>query len=240
MNTTKHTLYQAALLQSLVLGHYEGFIPVKDLMGHGDYGIGTFDSLDGELVMVDGQVYQVNGKGEVKKPEGTVKVPFADVFFFEPDRTLPLEHIGSLAKLRGEADDFINRWGKNYFYGIRIHGTFEKMYTRSEKAQQKPYRRLDEAMKTDQVEFHFEHTTGTLIGLYCPAFMASLNMPGWHFHYLSDDRSRGGHVMDLSLEKGTAEFCLLSDFSLALPKSSSFGKIDFTTDLAGAVKTVEG
>ena len=101
MNTTKRTLYQAALLQSLVLGHYEGFIPVKDLMGHGDFGIGTFDSLEGDLVMVDGQVYQVNGRGEVKKPEGNVKVPFADVFFFEPDRELPLEHISSLAKLRG-------------------------------------------------------------------------------------------------------------------------------------------
>ena len=231
MNTSKRTLYQAALLQSLVLGHYEGFIPVKELMGHGDYGIGTFDSLDGEMVMVDGQVYQVNGRGEVKEQAASEKGPFDDGFYFEPARTLVLEHVGSLAKLRGEADDFINRWGKNYFYGIRIHGTFEKMFTRSEKAQQKPYRRLDEAMKTDQVEFHFENTTGTLIGLYCPAFMASLNMPGWHFHYLSDDRTRGGHVMDLSLGKGTAEFCLLSDFSLALPKSSSFSRIDFMKKL---------
>lgn len=80
MNTTKRTLYQAALLQSLVLGHYEGFIPVKDIMGHGDFGIGTFDSLDGELVMVDGQVYQVNGRGEVKKTGGKCEGSFCGCF----------------------------------------------------------------------------------------------------------------------------------------------------------------
>ncbi|WP_299143762.1 acetolactate decarboxylase [uncultured Dialister sp.] len=233
-------LFQTALLQSLVLGHYEGFLEVKELKGQGDFGIGTFDSLDGELVMCHGKVYQVNGRGEVKEAADDWKVPFADVFFFETDRILSLKDISSLDELRERADDFIKRWGPNYFYGIRIHGTFDKVYARSEKAQKKPYQRLDEVMKKDQVEFHFAHTEGTLIGLYCPSFMGGLNMPGYHFHYLSDDRKEGGHVFDLSLAEGKAEFCLLSDFKLKLPRSSSFGKIDFTENLDEAVKKVEG
>lgn len=238
--TAGRTLFQAALLQSLILGHYEGSVEVKDLKGQGDFGIGTFDSLDGELVMCQGEVYQVNGKGEVKEADDRWKVPFADVFFFAPDRTLPLKDISSLEELRQQADAFIKNWGPNYFYGIRIHGLFEKVYARSEKGQQKPYARLDEVMKRDQVEFHLEHTEGTLIGLYCPSFMSGLNMPGYHFHYLSDDRKSGGHVFDVCLKEGKAEFCLLSDLKLKLPRSSNFGKIDFTEDLDKAVKEVEG
>lgn len=140
-------LFQAALLQSLVLGHYEGSVEVKELKRQGDFGIGTFDSLDGELVMCRGRVYQVNGRGEVKEADDRWKVPFADVFFFETDRTLPMKDISSLDELREKADGFIKNWGPNYFYGIRIHGTFEKVYARSEKAQKKPYARLDEVMK---------------------------------------------------------------------------------------------
>lgn len=230
------TLFQAALLQSLVLGHYEGSVEVKELKRQGDFGIGTFDSLDGELVMCRGRVYQVNGRGEVKEADDRWKVPFADVFFFETDRTLPIKDISSLDELREKADGFIKNWGPNYFYGIRIHGTFEKVYARSEKAQKKPYARLDEVMKKDQVEFQFEHTEGTLIGLYCPSFMGGLNMPGYHFHYLSDDRKEGGHVFDVCMKEGKAEFCLLSDFKLKLPRSSSFGKIDFNENLEDAVK----
>lgn len=234
------TLFQAALLQSLVLGHYEGSVEVKELKRQGDFGIGTFDSLDGELVMCRGRVYQVNGRGEVKEADDRWNVPFADVFFFETDRTLPMKDISSLDELREKADGFIKNWGPNYFYGIRIHGTFEKVYARSEKAQEKPYARLDEVMKKDQVEFQFEHTEGTLIGLYCPSFMGGLNMPGYHFHYLSDDRKEGGHVFDVCLKEGMAEFCLLSDFKLKLPRSSGFGKIDFKENLEDAVKKVEG
>lgn len=95
-------------------------------------------------------------------------------------------------------------------------------------------------MKKDQVEFHFAHTEGTLIGLYCPSFIGGLNMPGYHFHYLSDDRKEGGHVFDLCLKEGKAEFCLLSDFKLKLPRSSRFGKIDFTGNLDEAVKRWKG
>lgn len=129
----QQTSFQAALLQSLVLGHYEGSVEVKELKRQGDFGIGTFDSLDGELVMCRGRVYQVNGRGEVKEADDRWKVPFADVFFFETDRTLPMKDISSLDELREKADGFIKNWGPNYFYGIRIHGTFEKVYARSEK-----------------------------------------------------------------------------------------------------------
>lgn len=105
------TLFQAALLQSLVLGHYEGSVEVKELKRQGDFGIGTFDSLDGELVMCRGRVYQVNGRGEVKEADDRWKVPFADVFFFETDRTLPMKDISSLDELREKADGFIKNWG---------------------------------------------------------------------------------------------------------------------------------
>lgn len=127
------TLFQAALLQSLVLGHYEGSVEVKELKRQGDFGIGTFDSLDGELVMCRGRVYQVNGRGEVKEADDRWKVPFADVFFFETDRTLPMKDISSLDEMREKADGFIKNWGPNYFYGIEFMGHLKKYMLEAKK-----------------------------------------------------------------------------------------------------------
>lgn len=120
------TLFQAALLQSLILGHYDGAVPVKDLKGQGDFGIGTFDALNGELIMLEGRVYQVNGQGKVIKAEDHWKVPFADVFFFETDRTLSLKDISSLDELRERTDDFIKSWGPNYFTVYAFMGLLTK------------------------------------------------------------------------------------------------------------------
>jgi acetolactate decarboxylase len=51
---------------------------------------------------------------------------------------------------------------------------------------------------------------GILIGFRFPAAASSVNVPGWHFHFLSADKTRGGHV--LSLTSGAA-VALLEEFT---------------------------
>ncbi len=41
-----------------------GTMTVGELLEHGDLGLGTLDSIDGELIVLDGKAYQV--KGSVK------------------------------------------------------------------------------------------------------------------------------------------------------------------------------
>ena len=38
---------------ALVQGDYQGCVTVGELLKHGDFGLGTFDGLDGEGIMLD-------------------------------------------------------------------------------------------------------------------------------------------------------------------------------------------
>ena len=49
----RETIYQVSLLQGLTLGDYNGSVSVKQLKQKGDTGIGTFEGVNGELIMVD-------------------------------------------------------------------------------------------------------------------------------------------------------------------------------------------
>lgn len=45
-------------------GLYGGTMTVGELLEHGDLGLGTLDSIDGELIVLDGKAYQAKGSGE--------------------------------------------------------------------------------------------------------------------------------------------------------------------------------
>ena len=80
---TAESIYQVALLQSLAQGYFDGSITVADLKEHGDTGIGTFDGLNGEMIVLEGVVYQATGDGSVVVPADDETVPFSNVTFFE-------------------------------------------------------------------------------------------------------------------------------------------------------------
>ena len=53
-DVVQHTLYQVSTATALVEGIYQGAVRVATLREHGDLGLGTFENLDGEMVIVDG------------------------------------------------------------------------------------------------------------------------------------------------------------------------------------------
>ena len=55
----RDVLYQVSLLQSLANGDYTGSVTVGELKQHGDIGIGTFDRLNGEMIMLDGEAHRL-------------------------------------------------------------------------------------------------------------------------------------------------------------------------------------
>lgn len=236
----KNILYQVSLLQALTLGHYEGVLPVGEIRKHGDFGLGTFHGLDGEMIFLDGVLYRADGKGEVTVPADSATVPFCDVTFFSPDTEKTMSGVGSAKELGRLLEEEIRKKGRNYFYAFRMDTVFRSVTVRSEIGQKKPYRRLDEVMKTDQVTFSLSRISGTLMGLYCPPYMDRLNMPGWHFHFLSADRKAGGHVLDVSFDRGAAQLALLSRFETVLPETDSFGSLDLTQDLQKEIASAEG
>lgn len=233
------TIYQVALLQSLTQGYYDGIIKVSELKEHGDIGIGTFEGVNGEMIVLDGKVYQALGDGSVQIASDDETVPFSNVTFFESDIKKKLSNIKDIDALKESLDKTVKKNGKNLFYFVKVGGEFGKMNVRSELKQKKPYKPLDKALASDQREFNYKNIKGTVVALYCPDFMGGLNTPGWHFHFISDDKKKGGHILELAFDSAQAEFDITPEFDMYLSDDDDFQKMELSKDVSGAIKKVE-
>jgi len=233
------SIYQVALLQSLAQGYFDGSITVGDLKTHGDTGIGTFDGLNGEMIVLDGVVYQAIGDGSVVIPDDDETVPFSNVTFFEEDISLPVSGIEDMASLQAVLNEAVSEHGANLFYMVKIPGTFSSIKVRSEFKQEKPYRNLDVALAADQNEFDYEDVRGRMVGLYCPNYMGDLNSVGWHFHFLTEDYAKGGHVLQVSVGEATALLDSTPGFELFLPEEEVFQNMELSKDMDEAIHKAE-
>jgi alpha-acetolactate decarboxylase len=238
-NGGREVINQVSLLQGLTFGDYNGSVPVSRLKELGDIGIGTFDALNGELIMLDGTVYRAAHDGTIEKVSDEETIPFSNVTFFDADETVKLANIDSVNTLKSELDKKVKELGENYFYMIRAEGTYSIMKVRSELNQTKPYKPLAEVLETDQTFFDYENIKGTVVGLYCPEYMEDLNAVGWHFHFISDDRKAGGHVLDLSADEIDVSMDRTDNFSMVLPDNDMFNNFDLTVDQSEDIKKVE-
>ena len=235
----RETVYQVALLQSLTQGYYDGIIPVSELKKHGDIGIGTFEGVNGEMIVLEGTVYQALGDGIVQVAADNETVPFSNVTFFDKDIAVDMSGIDNMSAFKSELDKAVNDNGKNMFYVVKVNGTFDKMLVRSELKQEKPYKSLDKALETDQREFTYENISGTVVGLYCPDYMSGLNAAGWHFHFISDDRTKGGHMLELSFKEAKAELDITPSFDMKLSDNADFQSMELAKNVDEAIKKVE-
>jgi acetolactate decarboxylase len=188
-------LWQVSTYTSLSRGGYGGIIPLGELMPHGDLGLGTFEGLDGEMVVSGGEYYQVKADGSVVRPDPSVLVPFAAVTHFEADATLRGVTAGNLSELTTYLEAHLP--SKDTFWAIRMEGTFPYVKARSPPAQEKPYPILTDALKEQSV-FTFRNVTGTVVGFYTPLSATGVDPVGFHLHFISADRREGGHVLDIT------------------------------------------
>lgn len=186
-------LYQVSTIQALSAGCYAGRANVADLARHGDFGLGTLSGLDGEMVVLDGVFLQARADGTVRRVGGGETTPFAQVVFFAGSLDLgrhdDLTLDGLKAALAGRLPD------PDRFYAVRVDGLFRALSVRSVAAQAAPWPPLAEALKGQKV-FPLENVQGSMVGFYTPPGVPALSPPGWHFHFMSSDGTRGGHVLD--------------------------------------------
>jgi acetolactate decarboxylase len=229
----RDVLFQTATLGALVEGVYDGNLAVGELKKHGDLGLGTFDAMDGELVMLDGRVYRIRADGKAEAVGDEETTPFATVTFFEADHTGSLDGPFDLARVEEMLDKVLPT--KNIPYAVKIEGTFARVKTRSIPRQTKPYPRLPE-VAAKQPTFEFENVRGTLVGFRCPQYAKGLNFPGWHLHFLTLDRTGGGHVLELVTDK--VQFAIDYTFAIhvALPKGGGFYEADLASDKTADLK----
>lgn len=232
----RDTIYQTAPIDALMAGVYDGDYAVGDLKQHGDMGVGTLNALDGELVYVDGQMFQVRVDGKVYPVPDSARAPLAIVTWLDRDIALKAVCATNLDEFCRIMDQALP--SVNLFFAIRADGEFDYIKTRSVPKQQKPYRPLVEVVK-EQTVFEFKHVKGTLVGFRCPSFVKGINVPGYHLHFLTDDRTGGGHVLDLRATGLDVILDTSDSMYLALPQQGDFTKTDLSADRQQELKRVE-
>lgn len=231
-------LTQFATLDSLVAGVYDGFIPISELKSEGDFGIGTFHKIDGESILFEGNFYQVRFDGSVVRPKDDDTTPFASVVNFKPTKTFKIDSPKDYAAFKEALDEL--EPVSNKILAVHVHGCFTNVRTRSSYPQKKPYPPLTVAL-AEQPEFDLDDSEGDLIGFRLPPYVKGLNMPGYHFHFLNQAKTQGGHVLAFQLESGIVEIQEIDRFTVVLPpKDSAFYKTDLETDRSKEVQQVEG
>jgi acetolactate decarboxylase len=232
----RETLYQTSTLNALMKGLYDGDVTFGELGRHGDFAIGTLNALDGEMLGVDGRFYQVRSDGRVYPVKKEARTPFAVVTYFDPDLTLDLRGPMEFPEVEKALDRALP--SKNVFYAVRIDGVFNAIKTRSVPRQARPYPPLTEVTKS-QPTFEYRDIQGTLVGFWCPEFARGVNLPGYHLHFLSGDKKRGGHVLSMTLKSATARLDVTPRFHLSLPTDREFLSTDLTPESDKALEQAE-
>ena len=232
----REALYQVSVLSGLMKGDYGGKVSLDQIRKHGDFGIGTFDRLDGEAIELDGVFYQAAYDGTVRRMQGIMHSPFAMATFFETDIKFPIQNISDFRSLQDIVDGHLAT--KNIPYAIKIEGKFNYIKVRSVPAQGKPYPALTEVIKKQSV-FEYRDIEGTLVGFRMPDYMNGVNTAGYHAHFLSSDKTKGGHILECAV--GSAEVMAddISRFEMILPGSADFYSLAISEKASEAAQKVK-
>jgi acetolactate decarboxylase len=220
-------LVQYSTLGSLMAGVYDGEMTFGELKEFGDFGLGTFNALDGEMIQVDHQIYQIKADGVAYLVDDKMKTPFSVVTYFDADQSIQLKEKITCEAFKDYLDDQLPT--QNTAYAIKVMGSFEYMKTRSVPKQEKPYPLLSEVIETQPI-FEFQSTDGIMIGFRLPVYMNIANAPGYHFHYLNNGRDAGGHVLDCIVQKATIEIDQMNEWYTIIPSDDEFYEVDFSQE----------
>ena len=220
------TLFQVSTSTALVEGVYGGVVTIAELKQHGSFGLGTFDGLDGEMLALDGHFYQVLDDGTVREARDDARVPFAVVTEFRAEREFIIDRVESFDELTAQLDSRRNTG--NLFFAARIDGHFAHIRTR---ALCKTVSGVSLVEATaHQPEFALTDVSGTAVGFWTPLYARTINVAGWHFHFVTDDRTGGGHVLDCQGVQLRAQLQDLADVRIAMPETAAFLQADLTQD----------
>jgi acetolactate decarboxylase len=221
-----HTLYQVSTAGALVEGVYQGAVSVGMVREHGDFGLGTFEDLDGEMVVLDGHVFRVSSSGDVHEVPDDATTPFAVVTRFGAPEPTVLDVVDDLAALTTAVDTL--RDSANVFFAVRVDGHFDAVHVR---AACRTAPGVPLAVATEhQAEFELASVDGTMVGFWSPPYASGVEVAGYHLHVLTGDRTAGGHVLDCRGRDLRVRVEEESDVHLALPDTAAFRAADLTRD----------
>ena len=233
------TLFIAGSYGAINRGVYDGPVTIGDLKRHGDFALGTFSGIDGELVGLNGKYYQIGAQGKINQAADAWTTPYATVTFFQPDKVISISKPLGYQELQANLNSQLPT--PNIFYAMKVTGKFESIKARSLTKLNKPYPTTPYSTITqNEPTFEFSNVDGTLLVIVSPSYTGELSYPGYHAHFVSSDGKYGGHVLDCRLISGQVEVASLPNFTVNLPQNSEFYQADFTQSYAVSQAGVPG
>lgn len=222
------TFFQYNIWGAFVNRVFDGSMTVKQLKTKGDIGLGSFDMLDGELVMLDGITYRIREDGSVSVGDNSDEIVYADATFFKQDNQYEMNEEANFEGLRKVLNSQLP--SPNNFYAFKITGEFESIKLGGLHKQKAPFEKGLDYLIPNRPVFTGKKIKGTMIGFYCPTFIGDINAAGFHFHFISDDKKLGGHVMELEIKATNAlkiSRQKLVNYEFKLTESEAFETVKF-------------
>ena len=233
-------MFQVSTLQALALGYSRSVITVKELLENGNTGLGTFEDVNGEMILIDGRCFRAMEDGTVMEAKPDTGVPFASAEILSSERCFELENISDIASLKKELNLRIEEhFGLNSMHMVRIDGAFSRVCARSESAFRSHHVDLKSILEKTQKDFFFDDIRGSLVCVYYPDYMDGINAAGWHFHFISEDRKKGGHVFELNMLHGNVQMDKINRIEICLPKEAAFDTYSLKEASGEDIKKVE-
>jgi acetolactate decarboxylase len=232
-----HVLFQASTIGALLDGAFEGDLAFAELAEHGDLGLGTLNHLDGEMIAIDGEFFRADVDGNVTSIDPGERTPFAVVTRFEPDVDERLPDEGrSHEELLARLDELVPAGASSC--AIRLDGRFDLVRARSVPRQEPPYRPLTEVVAEQHV-FELPDVEGSMLGFRFPTYVEGIEVAGYHLHFISSDRSRGGHVLNSRSRGLRVRLDPSDDLHVELPPEVDLADPDLAASTHAAVDAVE-
>lgn len=233
-------MYQVSTLQALAMGYTRSVTTVGELRMHGNIGLGTFENVDGEMILVDGKCYRAMETGLVEEADDAMGVPFSSVVTMAETRSFSIGAMSNIEALKEYLTVKIEEgFGLNSMHVIRIDGFFSKVDARSEAPYRSQHITLKEMLAVTQRAFVFEEIKGTMVCVYYPDYMDGINAAGWHLHFISHDRTKGGHVFDLEMQSGEASLMKIDSIEIQMPCDPAFDTYSLKESSQEDIKEVE-
>jgi len=224
LSQTPDVFYQYSIWFAFVNKIFDGDLKVSKLKSKGDIGLGSFDFLEGELVMLDGVAYMIPESGEVRIGEDHEEIVYADATFFDEDGSFSMEGPTDFESFKAALDGEMK--SPHYFYAYKVHGNFDYVKLGGVPQVERPFSDGLDVLLPRRPVFETENISGTLVGFYCPDFIGDINARGHHFHFISDDRKWGGHMMEFKNSDGfTVPFDEIHSYAFDLPASTDFEQV---------------
>jgi acetolactate decarboxylase len=230
-------MYQIGLVPAFLNGIYVSNYTFKTLAKQGDFGLGTINELNGEMIALDGKFYCIDKNGVTREIKKTECTPFSVVSFFKPSEFKEISHIQNIQQLNQTLLSMIKN--VNLFYMFRIDGEFSSMQLRSETCHCSQVIPLSELLLKHQNKYQLRKTHGSLVVTYSPSYSKQMCIESFHYHYINDERSTGGHVFDLVVEQARVSLQAIENFQMNLVNLTQLANTDLSINSSNELKKIE-